>query len=151
MPKQITTITIDGDLLKKAKAMQINISGSLQEYLEKIIMQNENDLDGVNLELLNIEIVRLQNELNKVQTTLSSKMKLRETIHQKQEERNMQKLEEERQKIEEAKKCFNCGVVNENLKMHNFPVGLICNGCYQGSNGQQIKKWMQSSSNTDND
>ena len=51
-------------------------------------------------------------------------------------------MEDEKHKIEAAKKCKNCGfVVAEGLKSHNFQIGTICNACYQKMTGEDFKRW----------
>jgi len=142
MTKSHTTLTVDSELVDKAKKMGINMSKALNDYLKRLIIDQEEDLEGVNYELLSIDILKLQNSINQQQAMLTSKIKQKEQIQEQIEKNKTEELEADKKRIEDAKKCLNCGkLLDERQKSHKFTNGLVCNGCFLSGSAQDYKKW----------
>lgn len=142
MTKAHTTLTLDIDIIEKCKALQINISGECQKFLEKVVNTYQNDIEGVNLELLNIEIVRLKNQKMKIDMELQNKLRTKEMLEEIIKKKEETKLQEEKEQIENANRCDNCKEIkSDQMKMHTFGNKKICNSCFMSSTKDKTKEW----------
>lgn len=142
MNKQRLNLSIDPIILDKIKRYNINISENVEMMLKRLIGVRENDIDGINLELLNIEITALQDNINKETIELREKMTLKENIEKKHKEIEENKLKQEKERIENSMKCLNCkNTINEKLKFHRFALGVVCNSCFMTCSATDIKAW----------
>lgn len=142
MAKVHTTLTLEGSILQRAKALNINLSGTFEQYLDSLVNQKNADVDGINLDVLNIQIVRLQTQFNKMQVELQAKLKRKEEVMEKMRENEQRKLEEEKERAEKTRRCANCGkVLEESKKKHDFKKGCICNTCFLNAHKDDIERW----------
>jgi len=142
MTKTHTTLTIDGEVLDKAKALQINISGEFQKFLEKMVMTYESDVEGINLELLNIELAKLKTNKMKIDMELQSKLRTKEMLENIIKQKDEERLKQEKEAIENAKKCINCGrTIEEGNTSHKFGKGIVCHSCFMSADGSAVKRW----------
>ena len=140
--KTHTTVTIDIELIEKAKKMNINVSGAFNEYLRNVVAQSSGDLADINYELLCADINRLTNKKLKIDAELQQKVRTRERIDDEMKERDEQKLLDEKKKIEDSKKCIECGrILEEGNKFHTFKKGTVCNGCFMNVGNIKFKGW----------
>jgi hypothetical protein len=120
--------------------------GSRSEIIRKFMRDYNNTLKGnlndINIEILKVQIITLENQKIKIDTELQSKKNIVEQAIKAQEELRVNKLEEDKKKIEEAKKCLNCGkILEEGMRSHNFPKGLVCHSCFMGVDSKKVKEW----------
>lgn len=142
MAKQTVTITVDSDIMDQIRQLNINISGTINEFLESLICKYNEDVDGINIRIENMRIDKLRKKINHLNTQLkSSEVKIgRWENHQKEAEEK--KLEEEKEAIESQKRCFNCGsVFDEDYKWHKFDKGNVCHSCYLSAKADDITRW----------
>lgn len=144
MAKAHTTLTIDNETLERAKKMNINISGSLQEYLEMLIARESKDIDKINIELERRKLKKAKEEREDINLKIKeyeTNIANYEEYIKKQEDK---KLQEEKEKIELLKTCINCNkILEEGNKRHEFPIGLICNVCFVNEGKENYKRWME--------
>ena len=142
MSKTHTTLTIDQDILDKAKAMQLNISGEFQKFLDKLILTYNHNIEGVNLELLNIEIIKLKNTKIKIDMELQTKLRQKEVMEEVIKKKEEDELKQQKENIEKQSQCQQCKrVLGDKEKKHSFLVGIICNSCFLSSDSNSIKRW----------
>ena len=119
-----------------------NVTKALEEYMVTVVGLKSGDTDKIDLDILENEINKLSKDLSKIQTKLQNKITLKEKMQTKIQEKEIQRLEAEKKAIEEAKKCYNCGMfIQEGKKVHEFPVGNICNGCFMSMSNEQYENW----------
>ena len=142
MAKTTTCVTIDTDLIEKAKRHNINISGSMNELLHTMLAKKEGDVDGINIELERIKKGKLLKQLQEMHADLKvTEMKIEE--YEKNLSEKVEKdLKEEKERIESSKKCINCGKqLIEDSDKKEFKSGFVCRVCFLGSNTADIKIW----------
>ena len=142
MRKGHTTLTIDNDVIEKAKSLGLNISGEFQKFLEKMVLTYEGDIEGINLELLNIDIVKLKNQKLKIDLELQSKLRTKEQLEAIIKQKEQDNLQKEKEAIESSKHCKQCNkLMLEGEKSHKFSIGQICNSCFMNAKGEDFKRW----------
>jgi hypothetical protein len=119
-------------------------SGQRSDIIRKFIKDYNNSIKGnlndINVEVLKMQIVTLENQKIKIDTELQSKRSQIEAVNKVQEEGRLKTLEEDKKRIENAKKCVICGFARADaVKMHKFPVGQICQTCYMEK--RDTKRW----------
>jgi hypothetical protein len=119
-----------------------NVSRTFQNFMLSTIATQENDIDGVDLKLINIEIEQLKKQQIKITTELQNKLGIRENIEKKQAEIEKKRLEIEKKQLENAKKCSICGKnIEKKDKKVDVKSGILCLNCYYSSSREQRKKW----------
>ncbi len=139
--KTHTTVSLDMEVLAKAKELGINVSGMFNDYLKVLVLEETRDVEGVNLELLNTEIQKEQELFDKHQAKISQLRVTKKSLETKIEAEKEEALRVEKEKLEQAKKCVKCG----NLAVNNpkkFPKGTLCNPCYRSMSGMDLDKFM---------
>lgn len=140
--KTHTTVSVDAELIEKAKTLNINVSGNFNDYLSSLINQRQNNLEGINIELEMIKQRKLQTQFNNIKMELDDCTQKIGRYQELEEQKKQQELEKEKQRIEASTKCINCGsFLEEGKKSHRFPKGNVCNGCFLSSNSESIKRW----------
>ena len=128
-------------------------SGQRSEIIRNFIKDYSNSIKGnlndINLELLKVQIVSLENQKIKIDTELQSKKSILANALKVQEEDRVNRLEADKKRIEDSKKCKNCGkMLAEEMKFHNFPIGAICHSCYLNADGSAYKRWNSGTART---
>lgn len=123
-------------------------SGQRSEIIRKFIRDYNNALKGnlndINLELLKTQIVSLENQKAKIDTELQSKRTILQNALKAQEESRVTKLQEEKERIENQKKCLSCKrILSEDEKQYKFTRGLVCRACFLTSGKDKIKEWSE--------
>jgi len=148
MGKQTISVTVDSEVIEDVKQLKINVSGEINEFLKNLLDTYNEDVEGINIRLERIALEKALKKMNHWQNIAKKKQVLIEKweeIRQKSEEN---KLKAEKEAIENSKKCVNCGrIIEESERKNNFPIGIICNGCYLGASGQDFKRWKNGSGN----
>ena len=144
MAKAHTSLTIDGDLIDQAKTLNINISGVCNEHLATLIRHHNEDVEGINVKLEKMELEKARKKLTYWQGMVKQSETKIAKWEEIQKEKEETELKEEKERIESAKRCYNCKEVKgELIKMHAFGEKQICNGCFMNSTPGDIKKWME--------
>lgn len=119
-----------------------NVRKKLEEYMRGFNAQYSDDLDGINLELLEVQIVKLQNRKARIEVELQAKMAIVEEAKEKVEAKAEKELAKEKERLETLKKCIGCSrPIAEGEKKSEFPGGFVCHGCQLGMTGKQYKEW----------
>lgn len=144
MAKQTITITVDSDVIEQVRQLRINMSATINEYLESLLRKYDEDVDGINIRLERIRLEKITKKLNHWQnqfhTTKAKIEKYEEVKKEKEEER----LEKQKEEIENQKRCSNCKEIKaEIVKMHEFGKLQICDSCYKSAKPSDIKRWME--------
>lgn len=135
-----TMVTIDEELKRIAKRHQICISTALNEYLQVLVDRQEQDVDGINIELERNKLSKLQKKASSVQIEINTCQKNILNWENKQQKKEEERLKKEKDLIESQSKCMNCGNPIQH-KSHKFKVGNVCNACYMTSTSEDIEKW----------
>lgn len=119
-----------------------NVARSITEYMQNVVAQQNQDIEGINIKLTILEIDKLQKKISKLQAELLQKTQIKEKYETLQKEAEEKRLIEEKDRIEASTKCINCGNFLEgDKKSHRFPKGNVCNGCFMSATGDSIKRW----------
>lgn len=142
MVKTHTTVTVDIELVEEARRLNINVSGAFNEFLEGLLAKYNEDVEGINIRLERIRITKLTNQLNHIQTQLKNGQSLIARWEKIQQDKEENKLQEEKETIENAMKCINCGkIMEEQMKSHKFNKGHVCHSCFMSASKESIKGW----------
>lgn len=121
-----------------------NVRSSLEKYMNNIIAYNNQDIDGINIKLIEMDIERLQNSITKLNAELQHKQQLREKYEENRRKNEENRLELEKNALEKTKKCANCGkILNEKMKIEEFPIGKVCNTCFMSAIKEDLRRWNQ--------
>jgi len=140
--KSKVTINIESNLLAEARINNMNISQSTEETIRNKLMFLNGDISGINEQILEIELKKDEKELTKLQIKVAQQKELLAKIRMDRTKNEQARLEKEKERIEKAKRCHNCGnILSDKQKFHRFPKGNICNGCYLSCDKEQIRTW----------
>lgn len=119
-----------------------NVRAEFEKYMNTVVATNNDDIDGIDIKLLNLEIERLNKFIQKKKAELENKLRLKEQIENKEKIKQEELLKAEKDKIEKATKCAHCGaIIHEKMTSHDFEIGKICNSCFMSDAKDNIKKW----------
>lgn len=142
MSKIHTTLTIDQEIFNKVKNLRINMSGEFQNFLTKFVNNYNQNIDGITLDILNIEIEKLKKESDIIYLELQNKLKMREKIEENIKINEENRLKIEKEKLESMKKCINCGnIFGDKSNKYSFKAGFVCRSCFLGATSQSIERW----------
>jgi hypothetical protein len=127
---------------------QLLPEGQRSELIRNFIKDYNNSMRGdvtdIDIEMTKINIAKLEEEIKLKGSELTQFRNKLEQATKKQEENRLKILEGKKEEISKVNKCHNCGLeIPEDMKVHNFKVGKICNFCYLKSNRAQIMKWLK--------
>jgi len=123
--------------LPKGKGSEI-IRSMIRDYIHA----QEDSVEDIDVEMLQIEINHLNNQIRQMVAKRDTKQTRFKQIMAEIEEKRIQGLEEEKRRIEEAKKCINCGkLLDDQQKSHKLTKGLVCNGCFLAASAKDFEKW----------
>lgn len=119
-----------------------NVRKKLEEFMVSFNAQQSGDVDEISIEELNIDIHRLENTKTRIITELESKVAIRDRIKESLENKRKMALEAERERIQNAMKCLQCGkVMKDDHTTHSFDKGIVCNSCFLGANKEKLSRW----------
>lgn len=140
--KAITSISVEPEVLSSARKMNLNISATCETALRQAIHVKDGDANDINLELLYINRQALQNAQIKGGAELAEINRKIEEIEAIRVRQQAEQLQKEKEKIEAAKKCINCGrTLNPELKSHPYKLGIVCNACFMLSHKADHDRW----------
>ena len=119
-----------------------NVTQSLQQYMQTVIATHHQNVEGVNLKILQLEIEDIQKRITKQKAELDSKLVLKGKIEEKAKDAEKQRLEAERKKIEETSKCMSCGNVLGDRKFHELKRGKLCHACYMSMSPKDMARFL---------
>lgn len=142
MAKQTITITVDSDIIEEIRQLKINISGEINEYLKAILARYNEDLEGINIKLENIALEKAIKKLNHWQSEVKNIQTRITKWEDSQKTKKEEELKKEKQKIENTKKCINCGrILQEGNKFKEFTKGKVCYSCFLGMTKDDLDRW----------
>jgi len=141
MVMSVTSVTLDGETLHKARMNNINVSKTLREALE-IKLDARKGEEVLDEQLLRLKLEGRRKELTAIQMEVNRLEEQMNLILEKKTKEDEERIMKEKEELQKQKTCANCGkVLGEKMKKHKFPIGMICNGCWQSTTGEQIKEW----------
>lgn len=144
MAKRNVMINIDSETLERFDRAigQGNRSEAISKYMETYSLTKDDDVDGINAEILRREITELNRGISDLQAQRESKQQVLDEYYRCRDEKEQQELQDQRDKLEAASKCINCGnFLDDRKKQHKFSKGNVCHACYLGMTGEDVKKW----------
>ena len=119
-----------------------NVTRAFQDYMMNTICVQSKDVDGIDIQLVNMDISKLQKEISEKQAQLNEKVQLKTKYEANITEIERKKLEKQKAETERLSKCQNCGqILPEKAKRHKFNVGAICHACYMTADANSYQKW----------
>ena len=138
--KKHLNLSIEVEVVDKIRKMNINVSDEVEKFLRKVVMTENEDIDGINLELLHIEINRLRNQKIKIDMQLQNKLKKLEELNEIKQKKEQENLEKEKKIMEKQEKCLKCGKkIQKTAKKYEFPAGILCYECFLSSTSDEIR------------
>ena len=109
--KHMRNISFPYDLYKEFESMagHGNVTHTIVELMSQFVACNKKDLDSVNLKLLDKEIDGLNKKKAKLDAELRSKIDIKEKTLEALENKEKEKLEAEKERLESSNSCINCG------------------------------------------
>ena len=140
MGNTIVCIRVDEEIWKDIPKGER--SSMVRKFCRDYVYAQRGDLEGINQETLQTQITALRNKMAQNSSELQSKEVLLLDIKKNQEEKQMEQMQKEKDKMENLKKCLGCSrPINEEEKKTEFPLGFVCYDCKLGMTGDQFKKW----------
>lgn len=140
MTKKTISLTIDIDCYEWARKNLRNISGDINDYLERCKAIHEEDVDGVSIQILQIDKAKAEKKV----LLWSSKLKALQTkikqYQEIQEKKEKERLQREKKIIEDSEKCIGCST-KVTPKWHTFDKGKVCNSCFMNARAKQFSEW----------
>lgn len=139
-------ILVDPNTYKEFMAIvgRGNLTRTIEQFMLNTIAVNNKDTKGIDIKLLNNDLERLKRKLSKIQAELTQKQKLKEKYEEEHRKAEELALIEEKERIEAKHKCIQCGrIINEAEKIHKFPKGSVCSGCFMAADSSNIKRWSE--------
>jgi len=134
------TVTVDIDDWGYLRRHNINLSAEIRDYLRQRVAIMRGNLEDIDVELIRRKMevkkekfVILQAEIRNMEDLLKKNKDLAE-------QKKLEDLEAEKEKIESQTKCINCGNFIEN-KSHKFKGGNVCHACFLSATGKQVTGW----------
>lgn len=119
-----------------------NVTKEFSTFMQTRLSTSKQDFEGIDIQILQIEIKDLEKQLLRLQTKLQRKRDLMERYEKNQQENEKKRLENEKKQVEKQKNCLNCGKnLRENLKKHAIKGGFVCNSCFMTARLPQFKQW----------
>lgn len=141
--KSKVTINVDSFIYEEAKLYRVNISRTTEDALRSYISVMKGDLSTADEALIKRRLETAERKLAKLQGEVSGYRENLAKISQIKEKKEEKRLVNEKDKIESAKRCINCGTIHEgDYKWKVFPAGIVCNSCYLSSDNSSVSKWM---------
>ena len=144
MGKTHITISIDDSIFTEFQSIigRGNVSGKVEEYMGNLVNLTKEDSSAINVRLVKNKLINLEDEHSKRSIEITALRQQLQMYEKVQIETENQKLQQEKERIENQNKCANCGnILGEKVRSHKFSIGLICNPCFMTSNKESIKKW----------
>jgi len=109
MAKTHTTLSIDNQILQEAKLIINNISGEFEDFLRMRISNIKGDTTTTNLLLLEKELSKEENALNKISISVKTKRENLQLLKTHIEKQEIKRITAEKEKAEAVLKCVLCG------------------------------------------
>lgn len=139
--KTHTTLTVDAEVIEKARAIGINISGEFNDFLINRFNQKTENIEGINIQIERKTLEKAQKEANKLAIIIRNCQENIQRWEEMKEKKDQEVLQKEKDRIEANKKCQNCGSILEGKKSFMFGNGAVCNSCYMAASSSDVEKW----------
>jgi protein-arginine kinase activator protein McsA len=133
-------ITLDTDVLEKARQLQLNISGECSNFLRNRVNSARKDLNSFDIQLLQIKKEKLSKKFSESQAELLEVDNQISQIELKVKEEEERKLQLEREAIEKEKTCLFChtALVESRIKIIS-PGKVVCKNCWNTDSRKILK------------
>lgn len=139
---KLTQVGIKVDIDEWKKLPAGDRSRIIRDFIKMYLAQKDNKLEDIDEQILLRKKAVLEHQKVKVDTELNSINTTLDTIKLQREENIQKQLEAEKEALENAKRCINCKkVMEEAQKAHKFEKGLVCQECYNTSDNDTIRSW----------
>ena len=137
-------LSIDIDIWQDCiRLFPSQVSGKVNDFLHRLVAYKNQNLDK-------LTISDLQHELNSIDEQAADiglkRLGIRdrlEILKKEQVEREKNMIEEEKKEQAELVTCDVCKIPKPNERIHYFPGGKVCNGCYLSEPAASLKPYMQ--------
>jgi predicted nucleic acid-binding protein len=108
-----------------------NVTRVVNDLMASVVKSNggSSELDA---KLRKKKIEQLQSKQAKIQAELQLEIMQEKKLEEQARKREIEELE-----IKINSKCKICGIVSQE-KMHDFPIGKVCNNCYQNKRDSHL-------------
>ena len=119
----------------------VNVSEAVREFMEQLVNIKNGSISGIDIQLTKHRLERNQEKLAKLQAEIKADQDLLTKAEELRHKRELEKLEKERQLLENSKSCINCGAVLDDKEKRAFNAGVVCKACYMCATAKDIKRW----------
>lgn len=118
-----------------------NVRKAFEDYMLNVIASSKQDIDGINLQMLELEIDKIKSIISKKQAELQNKLTLKEQIIKQMEEKKQEELQKEKERIQKETTCINCHAVLTEKTAREIIKGVVaCRSCSMDSD--VVKKYI---------
>ncbi len=143
-------ISLDSEIHNQFKALSLNLSKEVEDYLRVFLAKKEGNPTKIDLELEKKREKQVKTQLNLLKIEFSNIQKRIRLYESNLEEQKIRELKKEKERLDKIIKCNNCGkLLDEKQKTHVFGSTKVCNECFMLSDGKQISKWMSKKTKKD--
>jgi hypothetical protein len=136
--------SFDADIYTEFKYLvgKGNVRKTIEDFMRTYINRQNSQIDGLNLQEINLKIAKTQAKMIKIQSELQEMTLKKQKIEENIEKNKLKKLENERIALENQKKCIICGKILEEFHKTIVVNGKnICKSCYlTPENHQKIRE-----------
>ena len=127
--KTHTTLTIDFEVMEKAKGLSLNISQECENFLRNRVNNFRKDLNFYDLKLLLLKKDKVSKVLGEKQAELRNIEEQIHSINEKAKEEEEKRLQLEKEALEKEKLCVVClkPVLGKFRTWHGK---MVCNNCF---------------------
>lgn len=140
MTKRTIAITVDSDTIQRVRQLNINISGTISEFLENLIASHDQNIGVINIRLEKLERDKAIKKLGYWKSQLNERDNRINNYEEMKAEQEKARLEKEKQEIERKGRCANCGS-GKSAKWYPFKIGNVCVSCFLAADKDIIARW----------
>lgn len=142
MTKTSAMISLDPEIKEECKRLNIKLSPVVNDFLRNFIALKNNDLNSSSVSILKSKLDLYQTEANKKLAEIKELQDKISVFEEREKTKELERLNQEEQKLKEQKTCSLCGVVMENPTAEKeFKKGLfIHKSCFMNLTPEQYNK-----------
>jgi len=142
--KTHVNITLETELVKRARQLNINISAATEEYIKILIARKTQNTEAINLEIEKLKFKELSEKIAQLQSEANICNENIRKVEELGKKAEIEALEREKEQLKRESSCINCGSpFNPKTKTHKFKAGNVCNACFMSSDRDMVRKWNQ--------
>lgn len=121
-----------------------NVRKQFEDYMLAVIALHNKDIEGINIQLINLKIEKSTQKMTKMQSELQKLVEIKSKFEENKHKLEENRLEKEKEHIEKLKTCINCGLLlSEKHKFQNFSGGKVCHACFMSCDKDDINRWSE--------